>query len=284
MKLFLIIILLLAIFFLIVDFIDINRFVVREYEVKSDKIDKELNIVLLADLHNKEFGKDNSKLIKAIEDINPDFTLVAGDMLTAKPGKDYSNALKFFTNMKKRPVCYGLGNHEYRMKIYEDQYGKAYDDYVSKLREQGIDILENDHIDIEGTNIRIQGLMIDRHYYKRFEHHEMTEEYIRGITGKKDESRYEIMIAHNPEYFPGYASAGADLIVSGHVHGGIMKLPFIGGVISPKLSLFPRFDGGIFNHLNSTMILSRGLGCHTLPLRIFNPGELVVIKLSPCQK
>ncbi len=267
-----------------VDIIDINRFVIKEYNLESDKIDKEFNIVLLADMHNKEFGKGNCKLVKAIEDINPDFVLVAGDMLTAKPGKDYSNALRFFENMKNGPVYYGLGNHEYRMKIYKDQYGDAFEDYTERLRELGVEVLANDYIDIEGTGIRVQGLMIDRSYYKRFEHHEMTGEYIAETTSEIDLSRYNILIAHNPEYFPAYAQYGSDLIVSGHVHGGIMKLPFIGGIISPKLSLFPRFDGGLFRHLNSTMVLSRGLGCHTLPLRIFNPGELVYIKLSPCQK
>lgn len=284
MKILLILILILAIFFLIVDVVDINRFVIKEYSIESEKIDSEFNIVLLADMHNKQFGQGNCKLVKAIDGINPDFILVAGDMLTAKPGKDYTPAVDFFRDMKNRPVYYGLGNHEYRMKIYEDQYGKAYEEYTSKLINEGIDILENDHVDLDGTNIRIQGLMIDRSYYKRFEKHQMTGEYVRSLTGMKDSEKYEILIAHNPEYFPGYAESGADLIVSGHVHGGIMKLPFIGGVISPKLSLFPRFDGGKFEHLGSTMILSRGLGCHTLPLRIFNPGELVVIKLSPCQK
>lgn len=281
---FVIIISVLFIFLLAVDIIDINRFVVKQYEIKSDKINKEFNIVLLSDLHNKEFGKNNKKLVEAIGDINPDFILCAGDMLTAKPGKDYLPAVRFFECMKNRPVYYGLGNHEYRMKIYTDDFGTAYEEYTDALKNFNVNILENNHIDIEDANVRIQGLMIDRYFYKRFEHYEMTKEYIRSLTGEKDDSKLEIMIAHNPEYFQGYAESGADVIVSGHVHGGIMKLPLIGGVISPKLKLFPRFDGGIYEYKNSTMILSRGLGCHTLPLRIFNPGELVVIRLNPCKK
>lgn len=89
------------------------------------------------------------------------------------------------------------------------------------------------------------------------------------------------MIAHNPEYFPAYAEWGADLVLSGHVHGGLMRLPFLGGVIAPSMKLFPKYDGGVFEEHGSTMILSRGLGTHTLPIRIFNPGELVVIRLTP---
>ena len=82
-------------------------------------------------------------------------------------------------------------------------------------------------------------------------------------------------------YFPAYAEWGADLVLSGHVHGGIMRLPLLGGVISPTLRLFPRYDGGLFQEGGSTMILGRGLGSHTIPIRIFNPGELVVVELEP---
>lgn len=71
------------------------------------------------------------------------------------------------------------------------------------------------------------------------------------------------------------------MVVSGHVHGGIMRLPVFGGVLSPSLTLFPKYDGGRFSEGKSTMILSRGLGTHTIPLRVFNPGELVVIDFKP---
>ena len=68
-------------------------------------------------------------------------------------------------------------------------------------------------------------------------------------------------------------------MVSGHVHGGLMRLPFLGGVISPALKLFPKYDGGVFQEGKSTLVLGRGLGTHTLPVRIFNPGEVVVIDI-----
>lgn len=263
--------------------VDGNRFVTRQYTVYSEKIDKEYTIALLADMHNKQYGKDNYKLIGAIREMNPDFITCVGDMLTARPGKDTDKALSLFSYLKEFPVYYSLGNHEFRMKIYTEDYGDAYEAYVRKLTEMGVKVLENDCADIPDSSIRIQGLMIGREYYKRFEHISMDVEYIRSLTGKKDDSKYEILLAHNPEYFPSYAEAKADLILSGHVHGGIMRLPFIGGVISPKLKLFPRFDGGIFHHEMCQMILSRGLGAHTIPVRVFNPGELVQITLKPCQ-
>ncbi len=273
--------------FIVIICIDTNRFVQRDYTVYSDKIDKEYTLVLLADLHGKEYGKDNYKLISAIKDINPDFICAAGDMLTAKPlriRKRIDKALEFFDYLKDHKIYYSIGNHEYRMKIYREDYGVAYADYVLALKELGVNVLENEHEYIDGTGIRIQGLMIDRQYYKRFEHREMTSEYIHGLTGDWKKEDFCILLAHNPEYFDAYASAGADLTLSGHVHGGIMRLPGLGGVISPKLTFFPKYTGGIYTIDKAQMVLSRGLGYHTIPVRIFNPAELVVIRLLPCQE
>ncbi|MDE6892596.1 MAG: hypothetical protein K2P50_12455, partial [Lachnospiraceae bacterium] len=105
--------------------------------------------------------------------------------------------------------------------------------------------------------------------------------YLDRLIGRPDKSRATVLIAHNPRYFEVYAGWGADFVVSGHVHGGLMRLPFLGGVISPALKLFPKYDGGEFHEGKSTLILGRGLGTHTLPIRIFNPGEVVVIDAAP---
>lgn len=107
----------------------------------------------------------------------------------------------------------------------------------------------------------------------------METEYLNRVLGNPEKKCFNLLIAHNPDYFDAYADWGADLTVSGHVHGGLMRLPFLGGVISPKLRLFPHYDGGRFEKDGKEMILSRGLGTHTLPIRIFNPGEMVVIRL-----
>ena len=108
----------------------------------------------------------------------------------------------------------------------------------------------------------------------------MEDSYITEKLGVLDESKYNILLAHNPEYFKKYAAWGADLVVSGHVHGGIMRLPFIGGVIAPSFRLFPKYSGGQYQSGDTIMLLSTGLGSHTLPFRIFNPGQLVVLELE----
>ena len=284
MGLFLLIIILLALFFLIIDIIDINRFVVREYNIESEKIDKETRMVVLADMHNRQFGKDNVKLVAAIKKLSPDIICCAGDMLTAHVGETKTPPIRLFEQLGDYPVYYGIGNHEYRLKLYPENYGDGYSEYLNELKARNVHILENGSMDIPDRNITIKGFLMEKKYYMRFEKHEMPVEYVEQNTGSFDENRYEVLIAHDPYYFDVYAKTGADLVLSGHVHGGIMRLPYFGGVISPRLQLFPKYDGGEFKKNNTTMILSRGLGCHTLPLRIFNPGELVCITLSPCKK
>ena len=100
-----------------------------------------------------------------------------------------------------------------------------------------------------------------------------------GNVGKSERDKYQVLIAHNPLYFPEYAEWGADMTVSGHVHGGIIRLPLLGGVISPAIALFPKYDGGKYMRGDKAMILSRGLGTHTIHVRFNNPGEVSVIKV-----
>lgn len=274
--------LLVILFFVIVMIVDGNRFVIREYTLESDKINKEYTFALLADLHNRSYGTNNAKLLAAVEDVKPDAILTAGDMLTAKPGKSFETALSFMKQIaKKYPVYYGLGNHEYRMKLYREDYGDAFEKYTGALKEAGIHVLDNSTAVAE--EFVVTGVSIDRKYYKRFKKTVMDRQYLPDTIGSAVPDKFHILLAHNPEYFEEYAGWGPDLVVSGHVHGGIMRLPVLGGVISPKLVLFPKYDGGLFKKDKTTMILSRGLGMHTLPIRIFNPGELVVIHLLPCK-
>ena len=284
MKVIMVVLIALAIVLFMINLADIHRFVKREYTVCSKKISKPLKIALLSDLHGKEFGYDNSMLAEAIKDENPDIIICAGDMVTASNGKVDDSALKLFGALKDYPIYYGIGNHEYRMKIYQSQYKSNYDKYMCELKETGVTVLENNRVFLEEYNVTIQGLMIDREYYQRFEKPKMKPDYIRDITGSYYEDGMEILIAHNPEYFDAYALAGADLVLSGHNHGGIINLPFLGGVVSPRFALFPKYDGGEYEKNDSTMILSRGLGYHSIPVRLFNPGELVIIDVTPCNE
>ena len=270
-----------TVFFLIIMAVDCNRFVIRKYKCKVKALKKDGTLILLSDLHNKSFGKGNKKLLAAIDNIHPDMILIAGDMYTsAKDGDIYTARELVCSLAKKYPVYYGNGNHDHKTRLYPEYFGSMYQEYVSALKKSGVCYLVNEKIYLPAFNLEIYGLEIGREYYGKFKSAKMDSSYLECLLGKPADSRASVLIAHNPDYFEAYAKWGADLVVAGHVHGGLMKLPILGGVISPSIHLFPKYDGGQFKEEQSTMILGRGLGTHTLPIRIFNPGELVVIALS----
>lgn len=271
-----------CIFFIAVIVRDSNRFVIAEYKVRSAKLYRNCRIVMLSDLHNKEYGKDNFRLVQAVDEIRPDIIVIAGDMVTANEKKtEYTVPKKLIKQLaEKYPVYYGTGNHEYRMKIYKESYGEEYSHYSEELKKYGVRMLENERVFLPEINMEICGLELERCYYQRMRLKKLEEAYLSSLLGKSREDCYELLIAHNPDYFKEYAAWGADLTLAGHVHGGVMRLPYLGGVISPMMRLFPKYDGGIFKEYGKTMILGRGLGMHTIPIRIFNPGEIVVVDLE----
>ncbi len=258
---------------------DGNRFTVTGRRITDPRIKKPCRGVVLADLHNKCYGRKNERLLRAVRECRPDFVLVAGDMLTAKPGRKPDVALHLMGELARDfPVYYGNGNHEHRLKLYREKYGDLAERYEEGLGRLGIRRLVNSHISLGEFGICVYGSEIDRFYYKRFKVQHMEPGYLEGILGAPDENSYTVLIAHNPDYFPQYAAWGADLVLAGHVHGGMVRLPLLGkGVVSPNVRLFPKYDSGVFKEGKTTMFLSRGLGMHTIPVRVFNPGELTVI-------
>lgn len=261
---------------------DTNRFVVRSYRISSPKIKKASRFLVLSDLHCKEYGSKNEKLLQEIRKLKPDHILIAGDMITAVPGKDLNPGMDFVETLSKEyPISYAFGNHEYRLWLYPETYGKMWKQFKERMQKTSVTFLRNKKESLEETNIAVYGVEIEREYYKRFHRSKMEEEYLTNLLGKAEHSEFTILLAHNPDYFEEYVKWGADLVCAGHVHGGIARLPFLGGVISPSFRLFPKYDGGEFKKGNSTMILSRGLGTHTIHVRFLNPAELIVLELAP---
>lgn len=271
---------LVIVFLIIVIIADSHRFVVREYTFTDRRLRKNARVVLLSDLHNQEYGADNERLLKAIDLAAPDFIVAAGDMLTAVKGHDWAPAIGLLSKLAAHyPIYYGNGNHELRITLYPEQYGGMAEGYEQALAQIPQERLRNRHVNLPEWNVEIYGLDLARTYYRRLNKNRLGVRYLEKVLGKTQSDRVNVLIAHNPEYFKTYAAWGADVVVAGHVHGGIMRLPILGGVISPRLSWFPKYDGGEFKEGKAAMFLSRGLGTHTLPIRIFNPGELVVINL-----
>ena len=237
---------------------DSNRFVVRHYFLRDQRIKKPVKAVVLADLHNKRYGKENERLLQAIDEIRPDMILIAGDILTAKPKASLETAVDLLTKLAgKYPIYYGNGNHEHRLKLYPENYGDMAERYEEALQKIGIRRLVNEHTVLEESGICIYGSEIDKLYYKRFGIQPMDPEYLKSLLGQPSAEKYTILIAHNPDYFPKYADWGADLVLAGHVHGGMVRVPIWGkGVVSPNVRLFPKYDGGEFTLGKTRMLLS----------------------------
>lgn len=264
---------------------DSNRFVRVDYRIESDRIKRPARIVLLADLHNKEYGKQNEKLLAAIEKAGPDMILVAGDLMTSSKDSESKPAIDLINALAGRyPVYYANGNHEYRVFHQPEEYGKTGAHYLHAIRKSGICHLEDGNVYLPAYNIRIYGLDLPVSLFKKFKEPKLESRELKKRLGKADRSAYSILLAHNPVWFPDYAAWGADLTLSGHVHGGVVRLPFLGGVLSTSFRFFPKYDGGAFAQDGKRMIISRGLGAHTIPVRLFNPAELVVIELVPEEK
>lgn len=236
--------------------------------------------VFLSDLHNLSYGENNSRLLSEIRNEKPELVLVGGDMLTAVEPPKMDAAISLMDELtRKYPVFAANGNHEYRMKIYPNKYGDFYEKYSRRIRSLGVHLLENSgkHVEIHGLKMRIWGYEVPAEYFRRGSRKMLSAKEIEDTLGSPWEDSFHILLAHHPAYFDAYAQWGADLTLSGHLHGGIMRLPFFGGVISPQFHLFPKYDKGLYKENGKKLIVSAGLGCHTIPIRINNPAELVVI-------
>lgn len=254
------------------------------YEVDTNGVfsgGSPVKIAVLADLHNS-FLKDGERIIGAVRKEQPDIIIAAGDMLLSH--SDQQSANKKTAELINRlcdiaPLFYGMGNHETAVSC-RSHLKHLWPDFLNNLTNKEA-LLRNssENIYVRGKKINIYGLELPEKYYKRFNKLKPTVEEIDNLIGKSDNSAYNILIAHNPDFFKQYANWGADLILSGHNHGGMVRIPFFGGVISPRPAIFPKYDYGLFQEDGAIMIVSGGMGSHSIKIRLNNKPELVIVKL-----
>lgn len=277
----LLIMVMLAVALLAVGIIDGNRFVTVRKEFALSGLSKECRFVLLSDLHNKVYGTKNDKVIEAIRRINPDFIVLAGDLVTSQLREDMTPGIELLRTLRQDyRIYYGLGNHESKMRQRPDQFGDKYDRLIRAVSGKNVSVLKNEAVFLPEYNLKITGLDLDLNYFAHFKIQKMKPGYLQETLPECEKEKCNILIAHNPDYFAEYAQWGADLVLSGHVHGGIMRLPLLGGVIAPSYKIFPEYDGGVFRTGSAAMLLGRGMGSHTIPLRFFNPAELYDVQLK----
>lgn len=256
----------------------VKRYCLPNFDKNENQ--EKLKVVFLSDLHDHTYGNANDVLYEAVRKEKPDVILIGGDMLIGKHHVALNAAQGFCSKLPKlAPVYYAMGNHEQRMKTYPERYGDAIERYVQSLKNAGVHFLDNDSTEFEfsGRLIRVSGVNLPLTFYK---HHDNIEKKdIEKLVGKASEEAYQILLAHDPGYFEIYKEWGADLVLSGHLHGGVARIPGWRGVITPHLHLFPKYSGEMTTEGTHTMIVSKGLGTHTIPFRIFNYPEIVVFEL-----
>lgn len=259
--------------------------------VRLDKIFDGTSFVVLADLHNMSFGKDNKKLAERIDKLSPDFILVAGDLIDKKAKAYPGNAYKLLEQLAaKYKIYYAYGNHEQKLELYKSgewplqkkQLYASWLEFKVRLQKLNVEFLDNSRsfFSKEDSKISIRGVSIAKDYFQKSKLPDMKKEYLASLLGNNKNDYFELLIAHNPVYFYEYAAWGADLIISGHLHGGMVRLPRIGGVVSPQVKFFPKYYAGNFTEKGQVMIVSRGLGTHSNMPRLFNVPEIVYITLK----
>ena len=242
-----------------------------------------LSLAFLSDLHDNELGPDNTELLSAVKAAAPDIILVGGDMPTVKPWrkKDFGHLEHFIGELSETaPIYYALGNHEQRMK--EKRYSGWWTEYCRILRKNKCIILDNSSREIAkgGACLRISGLSLDERYYRKGRAVKAGRGVIERSLGPRTEKDYELLLAHNPLYLDAYADWGADLVLSGHLHGGTIRIPGLGGLMTPQFQFFSPYTKGQLKKDKTNMIVSAGLGTHSINIRLNNRPELVIIRLK----
>jgi len=234
-----------------------------------------IKILLISDLHNTIYKKDQTVLINEIRDIQPDLIIMSGDIFHSTGPK--TGAILLLSGISRiAPIYYVTGNHEYRSQDIQS--------IRDILFSFGVIILSDNYIIIEINNneIILAGIEDpDRKFFEEseFEHIDIIENAFRELD---DLTSYKILIAHRPENIKIYKKYSFDLVLSGHAHGGQIRIRANkNGLYSPNQGLFPKYSGGIYTHENLAHIVSRGLSLNYPKFpRINNPPELVIIILE----
>lgn len=256
---------------------------VSRYTVRTEKVSAPIRIALLTDLHGREFGTDNGKLLQIIAAEQPDLIALVGDIFNGNADPDEIDRMCGFIERAAAiaPVYFGLGNHE-------TDFIRTHDtDLLERIRQSGAVVLESEYLDVEinGTPLRIGGYM---GYYRRpfMTTKDLAQQEREFVFANEFEAteRLKILLNHVPTVWLDWNNLDSypvDLVLSGHYHGGLIRIPILNqGLIAPNIGWFPPYTKGQFEGGKSTCILTTGLAGSKLP-RFFNPPEIAVVDIIP---
>ncbi len=230
-------------------------------------------IVQLSDLHGHEYGEGNEELLALVREQKPDLIVVTGDVI------DQEGQMEMIPALAKglaaiAPSYYVTGNHEWSLGT------GAVKELKNVLFQCGVRPLSNQFEVLErnGSQMVLAGVDDPKGYADQ-----MSPEALFAQIGQQTPGLFTLLLAHRNDRFGEYADAGYDFVMSGHGHGGIVRLPFLGGLVGTNRHFFPKWTSGIYTVGDSTLFVSRGLGNNTVPFkgfRIFNRPELAVVTLK----
>lgn len=264
---------------------ELKKFQITQYEAHSKKISRQIKIAVIADLHSFSYGTGNERLFHAVREAAPDLILIPGDMIVTAVTEKYGISLSFARRLCTLgiPVIYSNGNHETRAQLPEFESSQMYEEYKKNLEQAGVQMLNNESREyrVNGDRVCISGLELPLSSYEKWKKPYLERDFIQKQLGNASKEHLQILLAHHPAFAGQYADWGADVTVCGHNHGGLICIPGMGSIISPQFMLFPKYDAGEFAFGGRKVFISRGLGTHTIHIRIFNRAELAVITVKP---
>lgn len=252
-----------------------NTLEIRHYTINSDKINSQVKFVFISDLHCKEYGEKNRDLVAKINEQNPDFIAVGGDMVNKYSADDHVMRELLPQLAEIAPTYCILGNHELALK---DEI-----DFKNDIDSTGAKLLDNEMItlNINGEKILLGGMSDFPYYEFNAPDFDTPERYFWDEFKESSKDCYTILLHHQPEYLESIMQdSNVDLVVCGHTHGGAVQIPFVGGLFAPNQGFFPKYDKGEFDFHDTKMIISAGLGDAYPILRLHNCPEISVVEIN----
>ncbi len=255
--------------------------VITSYETDTTKVGakESIHLVLLTDLHSYIYEPDQKPLIEKVKNLQPDVIFLSGDM--ADDRNPYKGLDMLLTGIAELAPCfYVSGSHDY--------WSGEIDKIKSSVTARGVTVLEGNtaEISIRGQKLFISGIDDPSMAVKTAGEGEY-EAYRRALQPFTtiDKSQYNILVAHRPDFYNEYSQLGFDLVVSGHTHGGQVRIPFIlNGLYAPNQGYYPKYAGGLYDIGAMKLLVSRGLSFYPELPRIFNPPEIVLLELNGAQE
>jgi predicted MPP superfamily phosphohydrolase len=253
---------------LLIGVVSSYRLTVNYHELRTHKVQTVIRLLFIADLHSCRYGDNQKDLVQAVQAQQPDVVLFGGDIADDKiPVENITGLLEAVA--KKYPCFYVTGNHEY--------WSGKVDEIKRFFRSYGVAVLEGEYesLVIRGEKIVICG--VDDPESGKF-----SPQLTAAAQGTKT-GAYTVLLSHRPELFSLYAANNFDLVLSGHAHGGLWRIPWVlDGFIAPNQGFFPKYTSGQYREGSTVMIVSKGLARESTRIpRFFNSTELVTVDLLP---